>query len=58
MCLLMKIPMKIKQTILSGVLAFASLAALAPTIASAAPHRHNVCHWDRQHAHLICQRGR
>jgi hypothetical protein len=45
--------MKIKQLILSSVVAFAGLAVLAPTIASAAPHRHQVCHWGPHH-HRVC----
>lgn len=47
--------MKIKHLILSTVVAFAGLATLAPTIASAAPrHRaHKVCHFDHHH-HRIC----
>ena len=46
--------MKIKQLILSSVVAFAGLAVLAPTIASAAPrHGHNVCHWGPHH-HRVC----
>jgi hypothetical protein len=46
--------MKIKQIILSSLVAFAGLAALAPTIASAAPHRgHQVCHVDHHH-HRTC----
>jgi hypothetical protein len=47
--------MKIKQLIVSGAVAFAALAALAPTIASAAPHRgHQVCKWDAHHHHRAC----
>jgi hypothetical protein len=51
---LRKNTMKIKQIILSSLVAFAGLAALAPTIASAAPHRgHQVCHVDHHH-HRTC----
>jgi len=49
--------MKIKQLVLSSVVAFATLAAFAPTIASAAPHRahkHKVCKWDARHHHRVC----
>ena len=45
--------MKIKHLIVSSLVAFAGLAALAPTIASAAPHHHKVCHMDRHH-HRVC----
>ncbi|MFM9923055.1 HHHH-motif protein [Variovorax sp. H27-G14] len=48
--------MKTKQLILSSILAFAGLAVLAPSIASAAPnHRaHKVCKWDARHHHRVC----
>lgn len=50
--------MKIKQLVLSSVVAFATLAAFAPTIASAAPHKahkaHKVCKWDARHHHRAC----
>ncbi|MBB3637652.1 MULTISPECIES: HHHH-motif protein [Variovorax] len=49
--------MKTKQLILSSVLAFAGLAMLAPSIASAAPrhhHKHKVCKWDARHHHRVC----
>lgn len=52
-----KNPMKIKQLVLSSVVAFATLAAFAPTIASAAPyraHKHKVCKWDARHHHRVC----
>lgn len=46
--------MKIKHLLLSSFVAFAGLAALAPTIASAAPRGHQVCHWDHHHHHRVC----
>ncbi|BEP38417.1 hypothetical protein GmRootV59_55020 (plasmid) [Variovorax sp. V59] len=51
--------MKIKQLVLSSVVAFATLAAFAPTIASAAPHHrahkaHKVCKWNAHHHHRVC----
>ena len=46
--------MKIKQVIFSTLIAFAGLAALAPTVASAAPHKHKVCKWDAHHHHRAC----
>jgi hypothetical protein len=47
--------MRIKRLLISSLVAFAGLAVLAPTIASAAPHRgHKVCHWDRHHHHRSC----
>jgi hypothetical protein len=56
MSLLRKNHMKTKQLILSSIFAFASLAVLAPGIASAAPnHRpHKVCKWDAHHHHRVC----
>lgn len=46
--------MKIKHLVLSSVFAFAGLAVLAPSIASAAPrHGHKVCKMDRHH-HRVC----
>lgn len=57
MSLLRKNPMKIKQLILSSVLAFAGIAVLAPSIASAAPYhpkKHKVCKWDARHHHRVC----
>ena len=46
--------MKFKQLAVSTIVAFAGLAALAPSIASAAPYRaHKVCHIDRHH-HRVC----
>jgi len=57
--LLRKNIMKIKQLVLSSVVAFATLAAFAPTIASAAPHHqahkaHKVCKWNAHHHHRVC----
>ncbi|WP_307636873.1 HHHH-motif protein [Variovorax boronicumulans] len=46
-----------KQLILSSVVAFATLAAFAPTTASAAPHKakaHKLCKWDARHHHRVC----
>lgn len=57
MSLLRKNAMKTKQLILSSVLAFAGLAMLAPSIASAAPrhhHKNKVCKWDARHHHRVC----
>jgi hypothetical protein len=55
MPLLRKKHMKIKQLVLSSLVAFATLAAFAPTIASAAPHKaHKVCKWDARHHHRVC----
>jgi hypothetical protein len=46
--------MKIKQFVVSTAVAFGVLAMLAPTIASAAPHRaHKVCKVERHH-HRVC----
>jgi hypothetical protein len=44
-----------KKLLITSVLAFASLAVLAPTMASAESyHRsHRVCHMERQH-HRVC----
>lgn len=58
MPLLRKNPMKTKHFILSSILAFAGLAVLAPSIASAAPphhpKKHKVCKWDARHHHRVC----
>ncbi|WP_432727531.1 HHHH-motif protein [Variovorax sp. W6] len=46
--------MKFKQLAVSTIVALAGLAALAPSIASAAQHRaRKVCHVDRYH-HRVC----
>ncbi|MDP9928658.1 hypothetical protein J2X90_001595 [Variovorax paradoxus] len=53
--------MKIKQFILSSVVAFASLAVLAPSMASAAPsrghkaHAHKVCKWEAHRHQRVCR---
>jgi hypothetical protein len=38
------------------LVALVGVAALAPSVASAAPrHRgHQVCHWDKHHHHRVC----
>ena len=57
MSLLRKNPMKTKQLILSSILAFAGLAMLTPSIASATPYhpkKHKVCKWDARHHHRVC----
>ena len=59
--LLRKNSMKIKQFILSSVVAFASLAVLAPSMASAAPahghkaHAHKVCKWEAHRHQRVCR---
>ncbi|HEY4065945.1 MAG TPA: HHHH-motif protein [Burkholderiaceae bacterium] len=45
--------MTLKKLTAAALLAFSGLALLAPTVASAAPHRHKVCHMDRHH-HRVC----
>jgi hypothetical protein len=44
--------MNIKKLATAALLAFSGLALMTPTIASAAPHRHKVCHWE--HHHKVC----
>ncbi len=46
--------MKLKHITLASLLALTSLTFLAPSVASAAPERHKVCHWDRHHHHRSC----
>lgn len=60
--LLRKNFMKIKQLILSSVVAFAGLAVLTPSIASAAQHReykarhaHKVCKWNAHGHQRVCR---
>ncbi|MDQ2733864.1 MAG: HHHH-motif protein [Pseudomonadota bacterium] len=46
---------KLRPLAIASLVAFAGLAALAPTLVEAVPHHrgHQVCHWERHH-HRVC----